>query len=102
MIRFIPAARLASETQRWIELLRKYDGRGDVLFAGRHVVFANEADGTPWVWDSITNEVATFYWKGGDWEEPRFKSFSDFMEHICRGADDERWTAALTRAVRDA
>jgi hypothetical protein len=102
MIRFIPAARIASETELWVELLRKYDDRGDVLFGGRHVVFANDADGTPWIWDSKTDDVAKFYWKGGDWEDPRFKSFSDFMGYICRGADDDNWTAALARAVRDA
>lgn len=96
MIRFIPLEDLAKETSRWINLLRDYDARGDILQAGRHIVFANDADGTPWVWDSATGTVASFYWKGGDWEEPSFASFDDFMDYVLspRG-DDSSWARAL-------
>lgn len=96
MMRFIPASQLAERTQSWIETLRNYDHRGDILVPARHLVFANDADGTPWILDASTGEVASFYWKGGDWEEPRFRSHDEFMEHIfVPEKDDPDWAAAL-------
>ena len=96
MIRFIPLVELEKETSHWINLLRDYDTRGDVLQAGQHIVFANDADGTPWIWDSATGRVASFYWKGGDWEQPSFLSFDDFMDYILSPRDDDpSWANAL-------
>jgi hypothetical protein len=96
MIRFLAIEAIAQETSRWISSLREYDARGDVLFPGRHVVFANDADGTPFIWDARSGEVASFYWKGGDWEEPRFPSHDAFMEHIFASyAEVPEWERVL-------
>jgi len=96
MIRFVPAGKLHAVTVSWIDTLRDYDERGDILIPGRHIVFANDADGTPWILDTTTGEVASFYWKGGDWEEPRFGSHDEFMEHIfAPELDDAHWASAL-------
>ena len=96
MIRFIPLEDLAEETARWINMLRDYDARGNILHVGRHIVFANDADGTPWIWNSASGREASFYWKGGDWEEPSFSSFDDFMEYILSPRDDDpSWAKAL-------
>jgi hypothetical protein len=59
---------LASWTTKGIELLRDYDSRGDILLPGRHLVFGTDAEGAPLIWDAVTDHVATFFWKGGDWE----------------------------------
>ena len=97
MIRLIPIAELESETQRWIEILRDYDESGDVIAEGRHCVFANDADGTPWIYDAQTGEVASFYWKGGDWCDPRFAGFDDFMDDVLSPKpDDPDWSTSIT------
>lgn len=98
MIRFVPASRLGQQTARWVETLRQYDERGDVLFAGRHVVFANDSAGAPWIIDATNGRVASFWWKGGDWEEPVFASLDEFMEqYIFRPSPDESdWAKALS------
>ncbi len=101
MIRFIPLARLESETDRWIRVLKDYDDRGDVLSKSRHCVFANDADGTPWICDNESGEVASFYWKGGDWCDPRFASFDAFMEDLLsHHSDDEDWSTMLDLVPR--
>lgn len=96
MIRFVTASRLAEQTESWTRTLRDYDARGDILFPGRHIVFANDADGTPWIVDASSGRVASFYWKGGDWEEPQFTSHDEFMNYVFRpGEDYPDWMAAL-------
>ena len=96
MLRFHPAARLEEETASWIATLRNYDEHGDVLCHGRHVVFALDSDGSPWVLDAKTGEVASYWWKGGRWEDPRFRSHDAFMDHLfAPTAHDDDWAAAL-------
>lgn len=94
MIRFIPLGELEAETQQWLEIIRQE--RGDVIRAGQHSVFANDSDGAPWIYDDQTREVAVFYWKGGDWCEPRFASFDDFMNDVFTAKpDDPNWTRTV-------
>lgn len=102
MLRFIPLCDLVERTNSWIKTLSNYNERGDILKAGRHVVFANDADGTPWIWDSKTGEVASFYWKGGDWEKPQFKSFNEFMEYVfIPEKEDNDWHEVLRIILGD-
>jgi len=98
MLRFIPVENLVEQTNHWVKMLSNYDERGDIIKKGRHVVFAHDADGTPWIWDSQTGVVASFYWKGGDWEEPFFPSFAEFMNYVFTPDaedDNENWRKTL-------
>jgi hypothetical protein len=78
---WFPRSQLAERNQYWVESLKDYywDGRGDVLFPGRHVVLALDAGGCPLVWDATTDEVRTFQWDGGDWEMPLATSMEAFL-----------------------
>ena len=101
MLRFIPVCDLLEQTNHWVKILSGYDERGDIIQTGRHVVFANDADGTPWIWDSKTGVVASFYWKGGDWEEPEFASFGNFMEYVFTPEeDDDSWRNSLQIIIK--
>jgi len=100
MVHFAPLERLQEETDRWIDVLKDYDARGDILSSDRHVVFANDADGTPWILDAPTDRVASFYWKGGDWQEPRFPSFDAFMSDLFTSRlDDGSWATVVERVL---
>jgi hypothetical protein len=93
--RLLPLPEAALWTTRYIETGRDYDTRGDVLCAGRHIVFAMDADGTPWILDALTGRVASFYFKGGDWQEPSYPSVDVFMEAMLSSAGHgEDWAAA--------
>lgn len=81
-VTFHAKAALPEETQKWIETLREYSEQGDILTAGRHIVIANEADGTPWVFDGDDRSVQRFYWKEATWCDPRFPSHDAFMNHV--------------------
>ena len=100
MIRFVPVRSLANETERWRQLLAQYDSRGDILRTGEHIVFANDADGSPWILHVATGRVASFYWKGGDWQDPPFPSHDDFMEYVLDpGPDAPVWAAAVSEVM---
>lgn len=72
---------LSTLTVGWIEQLRDYDRRGDVLSAEEHVVFAIDADGCPVTWSATTGAVRSFFFKGGDWEllADSFEEFATTM-----------------------
>jgi hypothetical protein len=55
-------------TRQWVADLTDYDARGAVLDSDRHLVFAIDSGGCPVVWDSHTDLVSSFFFKGGDWE----------------------------------
>ncbi len=78
---WFPLSHVAEQNRYWVEFLRDYygDGRGDVLFPGRHVVLALDAGGCPLVWDATTDEVRTFQWDGGDWESPLASSMEALL-----------------------
>ena len=76
---------LAGKTARWVEMLRDYDARGDVLIAGRHLVFGEDAAGAPLVWDSATDRVAPSGSRvatGSRWRRPRPCSWVSFSAPI--------------------
>jgi hypothetical protein len=97
---FVPLAELASTTREWIDNLKDYDARGDVLFAGRHIVFATDGAGVPWVLDVHSGEVASFYPRGGGWEEPRYPSFDAFMNNLFDGPTRHEQWRQVRNAVR--
>jgi hypothetical protein len=79
---WLPLSELQTETARWRELLHDYQGDGrPVLLPGRHLVLANDSGGAPVIWDAESDRLASFFWKGGDWE-PYILSFEAFMEAL--------------------
>jgi hypothetical protein len=51
------------------------------MLPGRHVVLATDSGGAPVVWDAEADRLASFFWKGGDWE-PYNLGFEAFMEAL--------------------
>ena len=85
-------------TERWVSSL--VDDRGHpVLTRGRHVVFANDADGTPWILDAVTGRVASYYFKGGSWAEPAFATFDEYMDYALAGELPDREWETVARAL---
>lgn len=58
-----PLDRIRTFTDYWIDLVGK-----NVLLRERHTAFATDSGGAPLVGDAATNQVATYWWKGGSWE----------------------------------
>lgn len=99
--RWFPIAELAAKTARWQELLTDYDDRGNILIRGRHLVFAEDSGGGPIVWDAATDRVASFWWKGGDWE-PIAESMEQFLAQLFNPSlDQPMWFEAL-KQLREA
>lgn len=99
--RLFSLSEVAGRTGEWIDGLRDYDQRGDVLIPGRHVVFGEDSAGAPLVWDSHSGQVATFWFKGGDWE-PIANSPEAFLERLFNpdpGRDAE-WAEAIEQVLR--
>lgn len=87
---------LAARTADWVDGTKGYYGDGrDAIISGRHVVLATDASGAPLVWDATTGLMATFWFKGGDWE-PTGKDFEQFMAALFtpQGTDD-LWAQAV-------
>ena len=59
-------SQLAERTREWERSLGDGDWRGDRLNPGRHVVIAEDAGGSPVVWDARTGVVRTFQLDGAD------------------------------------
>jgi hypothetical protein len=68
------------------------------LVPGRHVVVATDSGGAPVIWDAEADLLASFYFKGGDWE-PYNVCFEEFMEalffHPDKVAAGDLWVEAL-------
>ena len=89
---------IESQTHNWIDGLKGYyqDGR-DVLVAGRHVVFAIDSGGAPLIWDSETDLMATFWFKGGDWE-PTQHNLDEFLNALFAPSKESgSWGEALVQ-----
>lgn len=70
---------IAEETARWRAMLHNYRGDDeDILASGRHLVLAHDSAGAPVIWDAKADRLASFFWKGGDWE-PYNLGFEEFM-----------------------
>ena len=92
--RWLPVEEVPLWTERWCAGLQDDNGR-DVLERARHVVFANDADGTPWILDASSGRVASYYFKGGSWEEPQFDGFDEFMDYaLSTNLHGENWALA--------
>jgi hypothetical protein len=86
---------IAKSTDYWIEQLRDYDSRGDVLDHDRHCVFGDDAGGAPLICDMLNGGVATFWFEGGDWE-PLASSISGFFDWLFSPSqDDADWSRLL-------
>ena len=97
MISFHRKADLYPETYKWIETLRDYDDGAGVLTKGQHAVIASDADGAPWVFDSVNGTVQCFYWKSGEWCQPRYDSHDAFLDQVFyKDSNSEDWLKALT------
>lgn len=96
MINFFSKVHLSIRTNKWIELLRNYDHHGDVLIPNRHLVIAEDADGTPWVFNAIDQSVKSYYWKAGQWCDPRYESHDDFMNAVMyKDLNSADWSKAI-------
>lgn len=98
---WLAIAKVEAETSRWRELLNDYHGDGQpVLLPGRHVVLATDSGGAPVIWDGVGDQMATFFWKGGDWE-PMNLNFEDFMSALFLNPErvdaGDMWPEALTQ-----
>lgn len=79
---WLPISKVEAETTRWREMLSGYRADGQpVLHPERHVVLANDSGGAPVIWDAESDLLASFFWKGGDWE-PYHLGFEGFMEAL--------------------
>lgn len=96
--RFLPAEEVPLWTGRWVSGLVDDAGQ-PMLRSGQHVVFANDADGTPWILDATTGGVASYYFKGGSWEEPTFDSFDKYMEYALSGEPSDSEWQNVARAI---
>ena len=90
---------LEAETATWCESLHNYHDDGQpVLIPGRHVVLAIDSGGAPVIWDADSDRLASFFFKGGDWE-PYNMGFEEFMEALFfdpeRVAAEGMWSEAL-------
>lgn len=99
---WFPLSRMDEQNRHWVDFLRDYywDGRGDALAPGRHVVLALDAGGCPVVWDATTDEVRAFQWDGGDWESPLASSIEDFLTTLFNPEEraneaDQSWSFFL-------
>jgi hypothetical protein len=94
-------AELPTRTERWIEELRDYDARGDILSPGGHLVFGEDSAGAPLIWDAATDRVATFFWKGGDWE-PIAPSAEAFLNDLFNPdpAENPEWAESIEMILR--
>ena len=102
MINFHQKAYLHPETNKWIENLRNYDDEEDVLTEGRHVVIASDADGAPWIFDSVNHSVQCYYWESGEWCQPRYESHDTFVDAVFyKESNSEDWVKALTLIRED-
>jgi hypothetical protein len=92
-------SQLVSLNALWLQQLRAYDQRGDVLFPDRHVVFALDSGGTPVIRDASTDQVATFYPYGGDWEPPLASSIEAFLSTLFNPKDEGDWWSLFLRQL---
>ena len=82
----------------WFKMLEDYyPNRTGPLTRGRHTVLANDVAGAPLIWDAEAGTVATFYWKGGDWE-PLAPSMEAFLDRMFNSEEEiPSWNEALTQ-----
>jgi hypothetical protein len=77
-----PVGDLVARNEKAHQLLAGYNKDGSSpLIRGRHLVFGHDAGGAPYIWDSQTDEVTTFWFKGGGWEK-RADSFQAFLHRL--------------------
>jgi hypothetical protein len=79
---WFPLSQLAERNRYWVQSMREWDARGDVLDSARQVVIAEDAGGCPVVWDALTDEVKAFQVDGGDWESPLAGSMEAFLTKL--------------------
>jgi hypothetical protein len=69
-------ATIRASTDYWINLLED-----DILSPEKHFVFATDSGGAPLIWNAAIGEVATYWWKGGQWE-PEAASMGEFLKNL--------------------
>jgi hypothetical protein len=98
-IRFNPLQKVMDETKRWFDLL--HDDEIFLKGANRNecVILANDADGTPWVYNVKTGRVSSYYWKAGSWDVLCFDSLGEFIDYVFKPEpSDEDWPIMLAHA----
>lgn len=88
---------LAFETTHWLERLAGYSqDRSSPLIRGQHVVPGTDPAGAPLMWDSQTDLVATFWFKGGGWEP--IGGLDSFLQELFSPTNPEdHWFQALAQ-----
>ena len=88
---------LPSVNEHWMKHLAHYypDGSSPIV-KGRHLIFAIDSGGAPLIWDSLNDTVATFWFKGGDWE-PTGLNMDEFLSALfsLQPEVDTLWFEAL-------
>ena len=79
------------ETDRWFNLLKDDENFWGEVDEKNCVVIANDPDGAPWVYNTQTGQIASYWWKESSWEEPICTSLANFIEFVFaphEGGDD--------------
>lgn len=98
-IKFAALRDLADLSGRWVECLRDWDKRGDILDPRRHVVWAEDAGGCPLVVDVADRSVCTFQPDGGDWET-RYGGVDAYLTWLFNESGPDDWREALAMVDR--
>lgn len=89
---------LNEKNTEWIQGMENYYEDGSNPFNENHLILGNDSGGAPLIWNSKTDKMFTFWFKGGDWE-PINKSFNEFMDYYFLNyegeIEDDLWYAAL-------
>lgn len=81
----------------WNALKNYYPDESSPLERECHLILGVDSAGAPLIWNKTTDAVATFFFKGGDWE-PLAESFERFMNQLfCTKAQEQNdlWHEAL-------
>jgi hypothetical protein len=92
---------LPSIHEQWMDrLAHYYPNESSPLLKGRHLVLALDSGGAPLIWDSQEDKVATFWFKGGDWEPTGFNMEEFLTALFAPKQEDTLWFEALQQLRR--
>lgn len=99
MIRINEKSELRRETDSWYEILHDDKDFLSSINKDSSIAIGRGADGTPWFYDTGTGVVCSYYWKGGNLEEPTFPDLGSFVEYLFNPEEgDEDWPQVLNHA----
>jgi hypothetical protein len=67
--------------ENWRRILSGYYPDGSSPLGDRHLVLGTDSGGAPLIWDSESDRMSTFWFKGGDWEALG-STLGDFLQDL--------------------